>query len=576
MKTSDLIAVSIAVLLALPFGLTCLADEPKQEDAAAKSEPKAARPKITISKETTYITEPLRADGYPDYVAAINQRCSAGVTPENNAAIPFWQAVGPKNIDKNVRKRYFELLGIPELPEEGNYLVSFSDFLPLYKGWKLPVGDTPEDQKWAEEAERLFDRAQKGPWSKEEYPVVAALLEKNEKLLQVLVDGVQRPRYYSPVVAPDDRSMAHMELGVGVTEGRAVVRQLTARAMLRLHNGDTAAAWQDTLVGYRLARLYGQRPLLIDRLVAMAMEGNAKAVAVVLSQQENVTSAQTREFQSQLRALPTVLPIKEVWSFGERAFCLDYLLDIAVNKDRAVAFKFAEVLSSIYNEEQKKGQKALKSLAGDKDMDWDEALRLENIWLNRLAEAAEQPTLSKRLEMAAKLDEEAAKAAQHATEQVLSRRWWTIDKTPPVVKAQRLVDILHGPGPFGPHWKNLLEAETRFVTQQDLTLLAFALAGYRHDYHNYPKTLNELIPKYIDAVPKDRFTDGDLHYKLQDDGYLLYSVGSNGKDDGGRSFLEEHADDVSSNDSASEEEKSRDDIAIRTPPKQNERKSEKK
>ena len=37
---------------------------------------------MTISKETTYITEPLRADGYPDYIAALNQRCSRGVTPE--------------------------------------------------------------------------------------------------------------------------------------------------------------------------------------------------------------------------------------------------------------------------------------------------------------------------------------------------------------------------------------------------------------------------------------------------------------------------------------------------------------
>ena len=60
------------------------------------SDAKLPRPKITISKETTYITEPLRADGCVDYVAAVKRHCSEGVTPENNAAIPFWQAVGPK------------------------------------------------------------------------------------------------------------------------------------------------------------------------------------------------------------------------------------------------------------------------------------------------------------------------------------------------------------------------------------------------------------------------------------------------------------------------------------------------
>jgi len=30
------------------------------------------------------------------------------------------------------------------------------------------------------------------------------------------------------------------------------------------------------------------------------------------------------------------------------------------------------------------------------------------------------------------------------------------------------------------------------------------------------------------------FSDSDLHYKQEGDGYLLYSVGVNGKDDGGR------------------------------------------
>jgi hypothetical protein len=34
-------------------------------------------PRITLSKETTFITEPLGPDGYPDYVAALNQICSS-------------------------------------------------------------------------------------------------------------------------------------------------------------------------------------------------------------------------------------------------------------------------------------------------------------------------------------------------------------------------------------------------------------------------------------------------------------------------------------------------------------------
>ena len=38
-------------------------------------------------------------------------------------------------------------------------------------------------------------------------------------------------------------------------------------------------------------------------------------------------------------------------------------------------------------------------------------------------------------------------------------------------------------------------------------------------------------------VPKDIFNnDADLHYSRKGDGYLLYSVGENGKDDGGKGY----------------------------------------
>ena len=53
---------------------------------------------VTISPTTTYITAPLRADGYVDSVAAIDEMSSDGVTPENNSAVLFWQAIGPKSV----------------------------------------------------------------------------------------------------------------------------------------------------------------------------------------------------------------------------------------------------------------------------------------------------------------------------------------------------------------------------------------------------------------------------------------------------------------------------------------------
>ncbi len=48
-----------------------------------------------------------------------------------------------------------------------------------------------------------------------------------------------------------------------------------------------------------------------------------------------------------------------------------------------------------------------------------------------------------------------------------------------------------------------------------------------------PKSLEELVPAYLEAVPADPFSEGRLIYRPAFDSYLLYSVGSDGVDDGG-------------------------------------------
>lgn len=55
--------------------------------------------------------------------------------------------------------------------------------------------------------------------------------------------------------------------------------------------------------------------------------------------------------------------------------------------------------------------------------------------------------------------------------------------------------------------------------------------------------LDELAPRYVKAIPLDIFTDKPLTYVPREDGYLLYSVGRNLRDDGGRSGTKQ-ADDI--------------------------------
>lgn len=78
------------------------------------------------------------------------------------------------------------------------------------------------------------------------------------------------------------------------------------------------------------------------------------------------------------------------------------------------------------------------------------------------------------------------------------------------------------------------------LQQQRLNLrLAFALAEYKLANGVYPQKLADLSPKYQTAIPDDLFTGKPLVYKPTKDGYLLYSVGADGKDDGGKTHGDE-------------------------------------
>ena len=73
--------------------------------------------------------------------------------------------------------------------------------------------------------------------------------------------------------------------------------------------------------------------------------------------------------------------------------------------------------------------------------------------------------------------------------------------------------------------------------------VAFALAAYRSDHGGYPEALDQLLPKYSREIPDDLFSGKALIYRPSQDGYLLYSVGFNGKDDSGRWYDDEPAGD---------------------------------
>ena len=68
--------------------------------------------------------------------------------------------------------------------------------------------------------------------------------------------------------------------------------------------------------------------------------------------------------------------------------------------------------------------------------------------------------------------------------------------------------------------------------------VACALERYRLAHGEYPETLDALAPQFIEKLPHDIINGQPLHYRRTDDGqFVLYSVGWNETDDGGKVVL---------------------------------------
>ena len=127
----------LSLLLVALTAATAWCDDPEPTPQNTTPQ-KTVPPKtvtITISPETTYITEPLLPDGRVDYYGAINRILSEGITPENNIFAGMFELLPGEEYalieaayegrdndpvfdsGKMFREKYFQMLGLEAAPD---------------------------------------------------------------------------------------------------------------------------------------------------------------------------------------------------------------------------------------------------------------------------------------------------------------------------------------------------------------------------------------------------------------------------------------------------------------------------
>ena len=491
------------------------------------------RQTFTVSPETTYVTGPLDKDGYVDYVTALNERLSKGITPENNANVLIWRLLGPRpEGGNNMPAEYFKWLGIDPPPEQGNYFLRAANH-----------SNSSSDLNSYESRKQFYDHlveVAKSPWSASEEPELAVWLRRNEEPLALVIQASKRPNYYNPLVPnrAEDRSPGLIDARLPAVQlCRDLASCLQCRAMLRLGEGKTTEAWQDLLACHRLGRHLAHGGCLIEMLTGISIEQKACDAVVAFLGHAKLTSKRIAELQLDLQQLPPMPSVADKVDLFDRMLLLEIVLQIAQygapNSENALGPK-----SSLARTDTIRGRLFTRNV------DLDPGLRVVNNWVDRGVAAMR---LVNRLERAQEIHRFITDIGQ------LKR---DVEETEGIGK------MFMGPGGRGEFIgrtvvASLFPAADRIQTGADSLdqtrrnlRVAMALSAFHADAGRYPAKLEELAPKYLDKVPNDLFSDKPLIYKPNGNGYLLYGVGPNGKDDDGRT---------------NDDDPRGDDIAVRIP-----------
>ena len=470
---------------------------------------------VTISPETTVLTAPLTPDGrYVDFTKALNEEMSRGVTPENNAAVVYLEAYGAGVLDRDVEEQYFELLGVPVPPPAPLQTVDSMPFFEAYFGGE-DVDSTLLAERYVEECRETSQ----GPWSVDEFPAMAAWIDASSDSLDLLVRGSQRPEYWMPLASSDSEATLDYQLSPAITVIRSSLTQLAARAMLQSERGELNSAWDDLFAVLNFARSESQSGFLSTQLRMWTSEAMVWNPMWKLSLHSEMTGELARECLSDLKHLPPSLVPAETIGRFERYSVVDEL--------QRMADGGSWLGSVILADEQYDAphSRALLNAA----IDWDEALLHAHRLLDDYVDALEDPIASNRYSridaLHAEIESlqlEERRAVSLLAESMLGGRRDLSRRA-----AATIVSYSTGPSSDASGYDI-------HATRADLLILAFALAAYRAEQGEYPDSLRDLVPSYLDAVPIDRFSAKPIIYRRTDDGgYTAYSIGLNLIDDGG-------------------------------------------
>ena len=271
---------------------------------------------------------------------------------------------------------------------------------------------------------------------------------------------------------------------------KRLTQRLNERAMLALHDGDREAAWTNLLAATRLVTAWNPEPASVSHQVRF---GNAQLMFNAtwqMLQTNGWTDDQLARLQHEWETADFLARLPEIQAFQRAS-------DASVLEHDTSASQ-TNVVESCMDEER------LLLFYRDREIEYRQAVQAGNWMQMRPMPGVTNETFFNP-------------ETQHRGRFAMS------------LNQRRMRAQFEGSGTSFLGRAAEAEAERRII------ITALALERYHGKYIRYPKILPILAPEFLEAVPLDFMTGQALHYQVTEDGhFLLYSVGLDGIDNGGK------------------------------------------
>ena len=353
----------------------------------------------------------------------------------------------------------------------------------------------------------------------EDKHVMEKWLADNNDILDLVIDGSKKPYYWQKYGDKQDTDEMMAILLPNLAGFRSMARALLRwRVWISAEGGRYVDALDDIKAGFRLGQHLKENGTFIEQLVGIAIRSMAVQELRGIVSELRIDSVELAVFQKDFEQMFTDEDF--VISFDtEKLFMYDEIQRCFTEDRFGGGHLYPARIMAIGDDIKYKIYDVLSEVVISPD-----------VWMASLHVLFAHPNKQQTREMADRFYAFWDKMARKTPGQLHSEAIDIEKETAELIRGNILLEILT------PAIHRVCEISYRNKTDVDATLVIIAVLRYNQDNGDYPENLEQLITTgFLKEPPIDSFSDSKpLVYKKTDDSFLLYSVGSNFTDDGGR------------------------------------------